>query len=139
FPTTEQRAWWTSNEWELGRQFFFEVGNDADAMLLRSRAAMTAFGVLAGVLVWLWSRRLFGPAAGLVSLTLFVLLPAALAHAALVTADMATAFTLTAAVAGWWWVLHRLTLPSLFCSTLATGALFLTKPSAVVLVPIVAV
>ena len=54
--------------------------------------------------VFRWSRELYGPAAGLLALTLFVFDPNILAHAGLVTGDLYAAWMITLAV----WTFSRL-------------------------------
>jgi 4-amino-4-deoxy-L-arabinose transferase-like glycosyltransferase len=49
-------------------------------------------------LVWRWSRELYGPAAGLLSLVLYVLDPNLLAHSRFVTTDLYAALTVTLAL-----------------------------------------
>lgn len=136
FPSLQQEAWRSSNFWLVSEQFFFDSGNDADAMLRRSRMMVAAVGGLAGLLVFAWSTFLFGRPGGWVSLTLFIFSPTMLAHGALTTSDMiATAFFLAAT---WclWTVLHTLTPRTIVSSVLATGGLFLAKYSAVIMVPV---
>ena len=70
FPTTEQEAWRLSDEWELGDQLFHRLGNDLEKMLFRARSMVTFLGVLLGLTVYMWSRRLFGLRGGFVSLVL---------------------------------------------------------------------
>ncbi len=60
FPPTDSDIWRTSQEWDLAWQWFYELGNDADAMNLRGRAAGGLLAVALGVLVWRWSQQLFG-------------------------------------------------------------------------------
>jgi Dolichyl-phosphate-mannose-protein mannosyltransferase len=66
------------------------------------RFATVACGVLLGWLVFRWSRALYGPAAGLLSLTLYVFEPNILAHAGLVTTDLYAAWMMTVAVWSFW-------------------------------------
>ena len=54
-----------------------------------ARLGVLPFFILACVLVWLWSRRLFGNSAALAATLLFSTLPPILAHAGLATTDMA--------------------------------------------------
>jgi len=136
FPPLETAAWRGSNVWALGYQWLYQMGNDATGMLRRSRAVCGLLAVALGALVWIWSRHLFGPAGGLLSLLLFVFSPSFLANGALVTTDTAVALFFLAAVAGIWAVLHRLTTARLLGSALALGALFVTKMSAPLIVPI---
>jgi hypothetical protein len=133
-PSTDSKAW--RETWLFGEDFLYQSGNDADAMLLRARAMTSVFGVALALLVYAWSRQLFGPLAGLVSLTLFTFSPTMLAHGFLVTSDMASALFFTAAVGSLWRLLHRLSIVGLLTSCCALSGLFLSKFSAPIIVPI---
>lgn len=135
FPTIQGAAWRTSNVWSLGYQWFFKMGNDATGMLRRGRAVSGLLAVALGALVWCWSRRLFGPSGGLLSLLLYVLSPTILANGALITTDTAISLFFLAAVGGIWAALHRLTAGRVLGSALAMGGLFVTKMSAPLIVP----
>lgn len=58
------------------------------ASLYTARTATVIAGVLLGCYVMVWSRRLYGPAGMLLSLTLFAFCPNVIAHARLVTSDI---------------------------------------------------
>ncbi len=88
-------------------EFFHNSGNDADAMLLQGRAMIGLLSVALGLLVYLWSRQLFGPIGGLISLALYAFSPTMLSHGFLATADLSTALFFTAAV----WTLWALVAP----------------------------
>ena len=122
-------------QWDLVDRFFYDCGNDVDAMLLRGRAMTSILGVALAVLVYGWSRRLFGPLAGLVSLALFAFSPSMLTHGFLITSDMAAALFFTAAVGSLWMLLHRVSPATLAASWFALSGLFLSKFSAPLIVP----
>jgi hypothetical protein len=136
FPTRDQPAWWQSQLLTIGQQFFFGTGNDVDAMLARARAMVVVVAVLLGALVYAWSRRLFGPVGGMVSVTLYGFCPTVLAHGGLATSDLVASFFFTAALATVWAAWHRLTPGKLIVSGLALAGLFLSKMSAFAVVPV---
>src|SRR3954469_9977792 len=68
FPAPDELYWPVSSVWFVGRQFLFERGNDADAIVRRCRAATGLLLVAAGALVFGWSRSLFGTGPAWVSL-----------------------------------------------------------------------
>lgn len=135
FPTTNQPAWLSSDVWALGDQFGHELGNDLGGMLLRGRGMVALLGAALGLVVYLWSRELFGEAGGLISLTLCTLCPTMRAHGQLMTSDMAAALLLTLSVCSIWGLLHRVTAGRVVGGTLAIAALFLTKATAVLVIP----
>ena len=136
FPPISHEGWRTSQGWQIARQWFYEIGNDADAMIRRGRAASGLLAVSLGLLVWAWSRQLFGPLAGMVSLLLFVFNPTVLANGALMTSDTAAALFFFAATWAWWRMLQQPTVLRIILSALAMGGLFLSKMSCVLILPI---
>src|SRR5262249_24505740 len=136
FPTLDQPAWRTANVWEMADQFLYQLGNDADALLLGGRAMVALFGLGLGLVVYLWTRRLFGEAAGLLSLTLYAFCPSMLAHGARATADLTVTLFLTLSVWCLWGVMHRASPARVLGSALVMAALFLSKYSAVLILPI---
>ena len=136
FPPATGPDWWRSDSWSVGDRFFYHSGNDADSMLLQGCAVMALLAVGLGLLVYSWSRSLFGPAGGLLSLVLCLFCPTMLAQGPLITSDMAVAFFFLAAVGAWWRLLHHLSLANIVWCFLALVGLFLSKFSAVLIVPI---
>ena len=106
FPTLDQTYWRTSDAWVLGHQFFYETGEDHFPRLMAGRALIALFSVATGLLIFCWSRKLFGDTGGLVSLAFFVFEPSFLANGALATSDACAAFFLLASAGAWWRHLH---------------------------------
>src|ERR1051325_2041326 len=104
-------------------------------MLWQGRAMIAVLGVALGWVVYRWSKSLFGPVGGIISLLLFTFCPTTLAHGALVTSDMAAALGFTSALFCFWVMLHRLTVGTILLSSLATAFLFLSKMSAILILP----
>ena len=130
FPATDQPAWRNADVAEIGQQFFYESGNDLPRMLAAARAMIALFGVACGVLVFRWSRSLFGAAGAVVSTALFAFCPLLLAHGGLATSDMAAALGFLAAALTGWRLLHRVTPGRVLLAGLAWGGLALAKFSA---------
>jgi len=138
-PPADSGSWRRAEAQALGYDFFYSPGNDAAAMAARGRAACGLLAVALGILVWAWSRRLFGPAGGMVSLLLYVLNPTVLANGGLMTSDMAAALFLAAATGAWWRVLERMTPARVLAAGVLAGCLFVSKMSAVLFVPVMLV
>jgi len=136
FPDRNQPAWRTGREWQIGREFFFYDGNDTGAILWRSRAMIALLGVTLGILIYGWSRRLFGPIGGMISLLLFAFDPTMLANGRLATSDMAAGLFFVLSTGSLWLVIHKLTPARLALSCLAMGGLFLAKMSGVLAIPL---
>jgi 4-amino-4-deoxy-L-arabinose transferase-like glycosyltransferase len=75
-----------------------EYGDRYQRFLAGARAGNLPFFLLALAAVGLWTRRLFGNTAALISLALFGALPPILGHASLATTDMAAAATIALAL-----------------------------------------
>jgi hypothetical protein len=135
FPSIDTPEWRALQQWAVGDQFLYESGNDADAMLLRGRTVTALLGVALGLLIFGWSRRLFGGLGGLLSLAIFAFSPAMFAHGFLITSDVASALCFTAAVGALWLVLHRISPGTLLLAWLAISGLFLSKFSSPILLP----
>jgi 4-amino-4-deoxy-L-arabinose transferase-like glycosyltransferase len=111
-------------------------GSAYDRMVFRSRLPILLLGAALGVLIFIWSRDLFGIGGGLLSLGLYAFCPNMLAHASLATTDLAAAFFSTLAM----FALHRYGKdgsPANLClAGAAFGLALLTKFTALVLFPL---
>lgn len=110
--------------------------NDADALLLAARVPMILLGAALGLLVFLWSRELFGSAGGLLSLTLYCFDPNFLAHSGLVTTDVGFALFFSASIYFLYRASRRPGPAELAGVALSFALACVTKYSAVLLVPI---
>jgi hypothetical protein len=136
YPVGAPSSYREMGEWEQGFRFFYTMGNDPTTMLRQARFMISLLGAALGALVFAWSRRLFGDAGGLLSLSMFVLCPNMLAHGSLVTADMAAALGFVAATFCFWNASHEVSWRNLLCSFLALGCLTLSKLSSIAIFPI---
>lgn len=88
---------YASKEWKVeppnkaavAHEFQERNARDYFEIFARARLLMPLFAVVGGLVVFCWSRALYGPAGGLVSLALWTVCPNVLAHTRLVTTDMA--------------------------------------------------
>lgn len=136
FPA-QSDLWRTSAKWALTWQWFYELGNNAETMTRLGRASIGLLAVALGGLVWAWSRQLFGPLGGMLSLLLYVFNPSILANGALMTSDTASALFFFAATWAWWRMLQRFTVARVVVSALLMAGLFVSKMSAPLIVPVV--
>jgi hypothetical protein len=113
-------------------------GNDADAILLRSRLAVAVFiFLLFGLMFEAGSRMLgVGPAVIAVALALFE--PNLLANATLVTTDMGLCCLLFGSVYAFWRVAEHPSAVRLAGCGVVAGLAFAVKHSALLLIPILA-
>ncbi len=136
FPSRDDPHWHESDVWKLGHSFFYRQGNDFLQMIWRARGMIVLLGMALGIVVFLWSRQLFGDAGGLLSLVIYVFSPTMLAHAALATSDLCVSLLFAVALACFWRGLHRVSLATVSASGLALGLLFVSKMSGVAIVPV---
>ena len=68
---------------------------------------MPLFSIVGGLVVFIWSRRLYGTLGGLLSLSLWVFCPNVLAHCRLVTTDLGSTAIGVAATYVFWRYLQR--------------------------------
>jgi hypothetical protein len=136
FPALEDPANQDADVWWLGRELFFHSGNDTAKLLLAGRSMIVLLGLgLMGV-IYAWSRSLFGPAGGLISLGAAVFSPTLLAHSGLITSDLAAALGFMLVLLTWWRLAHRVTMGRIIAAGAALGLLALAKYSAALFVPV---
>ncbi len=124
-------------EFEDGGKFLF--GNGADKLLFRGRMGAATFTVVLACLIYAAAGRMFGWAAALIALTLFVFEPNILAHGALVTTDMAVACALFAAVYAFYLYAEQPSVPKLLLCGLAAGLAVASKHSGLIVAAILCV
>jgi hypothetical protein len=136
FPT-DSTAWTTdvNGQWDMGRAFLYESGNDAQTILGWARVGPMLLTLLLVILIYAWSAELLGPLWGLVPALLFGLSPSVLAHGHYVTTDVAAAFGIVLATRYFLKYLKEPSRESLFVAGIAFGVAQLAKFSAVLLVP----
>ena len=100
---------------------------------------LVLFLLVTAVLVWFWSRALFGNWGALLSVTVFVFCPIVMAHARLATTDMAACCTLFGAFFFLWRLFGKPTIAGTIAAGLFIGAALLAKYSTVLLFPILIV
>ncbi len=135
YPSLDQVYWTTSDAWVMGHQFFYETGEDHFPRLMAGRALIALFSVGTGLLVFAWSRVLFGTAGALVSLVFFAFSPTFLAHGALATSDACMTFFMLASIGAWWRHLHDAHAKWWWLSAVVFGLACVAKYSAPLLLP----
>lgn len=95
-PDYGSESWKSGDRWMFGFEFLQGPASDGTrrdpaSSLVPARVAMVVLGVLLGLVVFAWSKELWGARGALVSLFLFSLSPTMLAHARLVTLDLPAA------------------------------------------------
>jgi uncharacterized membrane protein YozB (DUF420 family) len=123
----------------FGSGIVFLYTHDADAMLRRSRAAISVFTFALALLVLAAGCEMFGPETGLVALLIFVFEPNLLAHGAMVTTDMAEACCFFGSVYTFYrWRKHPTVLRLIVCG-IVCGLALAAKHSGLFLAPVLLV
>ena len=136
FPPLDQDVWRQGEGTPLGRQYLYTLGNDPEAMLAASRAMATVWSTALCLVVFLWSRSIFGVAGGLASLALAAFWPALVAHGPLATSDACGALFFTLGAWSLWQLFSQITPVSLGAVFLTVGLSAIAKHSSVMLVPL---
>lgn len=140
FPT-DSVAWRddVNGQWDQGRIFLYESGNDADRILWLMRLPVMLLALLLGWLLWVWARRHFGERVALLTLFLYSFSPTFLAHSRYVTTDLAAAFGFFIGIIAFLRFLKRPSPPNVLLLGLAFGLAQLLKFSLILLLPVYAV
>ncbi|HEY5079039.1 MAG TPA: glycosyltransferase family 39 protein, partial [Opitutaceae bacterium] len=138
FPGLDQVFWRKSDAWVMGHEFFYETGEDHFPRLMAARAMTALFSVAAGILIFCWSRRLFGTPGAFVSLIFFAFSPTFLAHGGYATSDVCIAFFMLASIGAYWRHLNTPGLLPFALSAALFGLACVAKFSAVFLLPMMA-
>ena len=139
FVSLDDETWRHADDGGLAHRFLYELGNDPDRMIAQARLMMSVFGAALCLLVYRIAREFFGLIGGLIAETFLVFDPNFLAHSALVTADVAAAFFFTATVWCCWRLFQKISPTRLLFGALGLSGLFLTKFSALIVLPVLAV
>ena len=110
--------------------------NNADELLFRGRMPILLLGMALGVLVFSWSRELFGFAGGVLSLAVFCFDPNFIAHSGLVTTDVGVSLFMFGTIYCLWRICRRLEVACVVLFLLFFSLAFVTKFSAVLLLPL---
>ncbi len=129
-PSFEHPGWAGSNMAALSRAYLFENGNPAWRILLLARSFAAVWGVLVALLVYLWSRELFGREGAWLSLAFCLTDTTLLANAPLATSDTCAAFFFVGSTLAIWRMLQLPSPATVAVAALAVAGLFVAKFSA---------
>jgi hypothetical protein len=110
----------------------------ADAVLAHARTAVSVFAFALGLLVFLATREMFGDAAALVALVLFVFDPLILAHGPLIGTDIGATCCIFGAVYAFYRYFKQPSYLRLGICCFAAGLALAAKHSAILLFPMLA-
>ncbi len=117
----------------------FVYGNDAEAILFRTRITAASLSLILAIVLFFGAREMFGRLAALIALALFVFEPTILAHGAVVTTDMAMSCFLFATVWAFYRYVKRPSLVRLVLTALSAGLALASKHSGILVIPVLIV
>jgi len=132
-------AWHKDTEWDYGWQFLYRGNNDAYEVFFWGRLSMVVLSLCLGLLIFFWARRLFGNYAGLFALFLFAFCPNLIAHGSLTNTDLALSFFFLLALFCFDGAVRKLTPVNAALAGVTLGLALLTKFSAPLVLPVMAV
>lgn len=135
-PSLESDDWRSGQFVFFSRDFLYNAGNDPAAILAQTRPMVALLGVFLGIVVFAWSRSLFGNVGGLISAAVFAFCPSMLAHGALITTDLALTLMLFTSTWFLWRLLHVVSWFNLIGSLVVFSLLVVSKMSSVLIAPI---
>jgi hypothetical protein len=137
FPT-QSDAWQNqvNAQWNMGTQFLYESGNDANAIIRTARIMPILLTILTIILVYFFARRLMGAWWALLPAFLFGLSPTVLAHGHYVTTDVGAAFGILLGTYFFIRFIESPTIKNLWLAGIAFGIAQVTKFSTPLLVPL---
>lgn len=136
--TAFQSKFWqqdVNGQWEFGRLFIFNSGNNADQIKHVVKLPILLFFIISAILLFKWARKLYGDAGAITALVLFAFSPTIIAHSRFVTTDAAALFGVLLASYFFIKYLKNPTGKNLFVAGLTFGISLLTKFSTFLLIP----
>ena len=127
------------NPADFGAEFMRANATRYVTLFARARAVMIALSAAGLLVVYQWGRELWGRPSGLLAAALWTFEPNLIAHAGLVTSDVAVTVLMVAAGWAFWRWLERHALRDGALAGLLFGLALLTKFTALLLFPVFAV
>lgn len=136
FPLNDP-SWTTdiNGQWNVGNNFLYEYGNNADKIIFWSRLFPILLTLLTTLLIFIWARKLLGNFWALLPAFFFGLSPTVLAHGHYVTTDIGATFGVILASFFFVRFLENPSNKNLIFSGITFGIAELTKFSNALLIP----
>lgn len=126
---------YVNGQWDVGREFLYESGNNADLIIQLSRLGPMFLTLLTCLFLYLFAKKLMGPAWAFLPFFLFSFSPLVLAHGHYVTTDLAATFGSLIAIFTFINYLKNQTRKNLILAGLTFGISQLLKFSLAILLP----
>ena len=134
----ETQYWQTdiNGQWNFGRNLLFNSGNDAIKAAHAAKLPELLFFVFSGILIFVWTKKLYGRKAATLALFLFPFSPTVIDHSRYVTTDVPACFGILLATFFFVRYLENSSVKNLIIAGLALGIGELTKYSVFLLIPL---
>lgn len=129
-------SWKNADSSGFNYQFLFVYNHNADQIVLFSRLLMIVIAVMLGLLIFMWSNKLYGYRAGIFALFLYVFSPIVLGNAGLAMLDLGCAALIFASLFQLYRYLERGTMLGLVLTGVVFGLAQATKITALILYPL---
>lgn len=129
-------SWGAAEEWSFGEEFINNNRVSPHDIVFAGRLPIVLLSVMLGLLVFRWSREIYGNRAGFVALILYAFSPNILANSRLVTLDLGIALFMLLAVYTFYHLLIRPSIRTAVLAGIAFGLALSTKFTAFSLVPV---
>jgi hypothetical protein len=126
----------THNPWNVGESFMRLNADRYQRVFFAGRVVVALVSVFLGLMVWRFARRLYGAGGGLLALAFYAFSSESLAHAGVVTLDVATGLGVLLSVYAFWIFIRSGRWSAWLGLALAVGFAALTRFTNVLLAPI---
>jgi hypothetical protein len=129
---------WTTEmngEWDVGWDFLYNLGNNADAILFWARLPILLLSIGFGIFFYVYTRKRWGTLAAMLALSFYVFSPSILGASITVTTDLGAAIFIFVGVAGFVRYILRPSRGNMFLMSIGIALAQLAKFNGVVLYP----
>jgi hypothetical protein len=124
-----------NGQWEFGRSLIFNSGNDAIRLVRFAKLPLFIFFIFCAIIIFAWTRKIYGYLAALIATFLFSFSPTVMAHSRFVTTDIPALFGILLATYFFVHYLEKPSMKTMWLAGLVFGIAQLTKFSVFLLVP----
>jgi len=128
--------WRIEDRSSFGRDFFFKYNENPRKILFFSRTMVAIIALLCGLLLFIWTKKLYGQNCALLALFFYSLSPNILAHARLATTDMITTFFMLLCFYVFWLFIKKHSIKHAILVGICLGIAQLSKFTLILLYPL---
>ncbi|KKW01456.1 MAG: hypothetical protein A3A26_01705 [Candidatus Zambryskibacteria bacterium RIFCSPLOWO2_01_FULL_47_14] len=80
------------SQWDFGRYLIYHSGVEPSLIIHAAKLAMIPLFIIAGLIIFVWTKKIYGPRVAVLAVFLFSFCPTIIAHSRFVTTDIAALF-----------------------------------------------